>query len=96
MLQKSRKYFYPSNFAPLWAETYDVDKREEYGSRAAAYFMKKKIHQFLGGVPTSLDLSGEQWDFRNAWPPLQEFVVMGLLQTGNSNATDIANLFGQR
>ncbi|ERL85426.1 hypothetical protein D910_02846 [Dendroctonus ponderosae] len=96
VLKRSRNYFYPSNFAPLWAETYELSKREEYGRRAAAYFVKQEIDQFLGGVPTSLDLSGEQWDFRNAWPPLQEFVVLGLLQTGNSNATEIATLFGQR
>ncbi|XP_063587711.1 trehalase-like [Penaeus indicus] len=30
------------------------------------------------GVPTSLVESGEQWDFPNAWAPLQHLVIMGL------------------
>lgn len=35
-----------------------------------------------GGTPTSLNQTGEQWDFPNAWPPLQSLVVLGLWKTG--------------
>ena len=28
--------------------------------------------------------SGEQWDFSNAWPPLQEMIVTGLENTGDA------------
>ncbi|XP_050298171.1 trehalase-like [Anthonomus grandis grandis] len=95
-LHVARRFFFPSNFAPLWAKAYDENKKDDYGLKAADYFLRKGIDQFLGGIPTSLEQTGEQWDFRNAWPPLQEFVVLGLLQTGNSNATDVAITFGKR
>ena len=32
----------------------------------------------VGGVATSLVKSGEQWDFPNAWPPLQHMLIEGL------------------
>lgn len=30
------------------------------------------------GLPTSLENSGQQWDFPNAWAPLQHIAIMGL------------------
>ena len=30
-----------------------------------------------GGIPTSMQESGQQWDFPNAWPPLQQLLVAG-------------------
>ncbi|XP_030750479.1 trehalase-like [Sitophilus oryzae] len=95
-LQSPRKDFYPSNFAPLWADAYDTSLKEEYGKRAAEYFVKEGIDQFPGGIPTSLDQSGEQWDFSNAWPPLQELVVLGLKNSGNDEAVELAKAMGTR
>ncbi|XP_066140147.1 trehalase-like [Euwallacea fornicatus] len=94
VLQRNRNNFYPSNFAPLWAKTYDLNKKDYYGKRATEYLLNNGIDMYRGGIPTSLDQSGEQWDFRNAWPPLQEFVVLGLLQTGNVDAIDMGKTFG--
>ena len=31
----------------------------------------------LGGVPTTLENSGQQWDFPNIWPPLEHIIVRG-------------------
>lgn len=36
--------------------------------------------QFPGGVPTSLRKSGQQWDYPNAWPPLQHMLIDGRWQ----------------
>lgn len=72
--------FFPSNFAPLWTNSYphhNISLRREYGKRAAQYFHKNNIDQFKGGIPTSLEDDNEQWDFPNAWPPLQEIVIIG-------------------
>lgn len=33
--------------------------------------------QFPNGVPTSLRQSGQQWDYPNAWPPLQHMLISG-------------------
>lgn len=43
-----------------------------------------------GGLPTSTSHSGEQWDYPNAWPPLQHMVIMGLDSTGDLDAQKLA------
>lgn len=43
-----------------------------------------------GGLPTSLQMTGEQWDLPNAWPPLQIIVIQGLAKTGVPQATALA------
>lgn len=43
-----------------------------------------------GGIPTSLNFSGEQWDFPNAWPPLQAFFIQGLARIGTKKTSDLA------
>ncbi|KAJ8927272.1 hypothetical protein NQ314_020275 [Rhamnusium bicolor] len=92
-LSRLRKYFFPSNFAPLWTESYERHLGKLYGSRAAKYIRNQGIHKFKGGIPTSLRQSGEQWDFPNAWPPLQEVVILGLLKSGDSDAFQLAKRF---
>ena len=42
------------------------------------------------GVPTSLENSGQQWDFPNAWPPLQHVLVESLNQMGTEKAGRLA------
>lgn len=37
--------------------------------------------QFPGGVPTSLRESGQQWEYPNAWPPLQHMLIDGRWQS---------------
>lgn len=55
-------------------------------------FNRIRFHFFpAGGTPTSLNHTGEQWDFPNAWPPLQSFIVMGLHWTGAREAMDFAH-----
>ncbi|XP_030758417.1 trehalase-like isoform X2 [Sitophilus oryzae] len=76
-LNRNRKVFFASNFAPLWAQAYDLKKKSEYGKKAAEYMKAESIDTYLGGIPTSVEQSGEQWDLPNGWPPLQEFVVLG-------------------
>ncbi|XP_050309911.1 trehalase-like [Anthonomus grandis grandis] len=95
-LNRQRKYFYASNFAPLWCDCYDLTKKNEHGQKAVDYFNKVGLSSFKGGIPASLDQSGEQWDLPNAWPPLQEFVVLGLDKTGNTEAVKLARELGKR
>lgn len=44
-------------------------------------------YYFSGGVPTSLIASGQQWDYPNGWPPLQDILVQGLLGLKTPAAT---------
>ncbi|XP_076265432.1 trehalase-like [Rhynchophorus ferrugineus] len=96
VFSKPRRVFYPSNFAPLWAEACPPGLKQEYGHRAAEYFARIKIDDFKGGIPTSLDNNGEQWDLPNAWPPLQEIVILGLWKSRDRQARRIARQSGRR
>lgn len=93
----SRKMFFPSNFAPLWAEAYNRYFKNGYGTRAAQYF-KKTVNEkeILGGIPSSLMQTGEQWDLPSAWPPNQDVVIMGLYSTGSTEAQEVAVKFARR
>lgn len=50
------------------------------------YLEKTQIMVNLGGIPTTLEHSGEQWDYPNAWPPLQYIMIIG------ENSVKIINL----
>ncbi|XP_075046836.1 trehalase [Mixophyes fleayi] len=85
--------FYPSNLAPLWASCYTdtgvVDK-------AVSYLEESKALSYKNGIPTSLNHSGQQWDFPNGWPPLQHMVIEGLAQTQSTKAQEIAFKLAQK
>eukprot|EP00095_Tigriopus_kingsejongensis_P006740 maker-scaffold658_size117954-snap-gene-0.43 protein:Tk06740 transcript:maker-scaffold658_size117954-snap-gene-0.43-mRNA-1 annotation:"hypothetical protein DAPPUDRAFT_314347" len=85
-----RKHFYPSNLLPLWAECFDPENRSEVAQSSIAYLKSTGAIYCKGGVPTSLEESGQQWDFPNAWPPLQHILVAGLLNTQDAEARNIA------
>lgn len=91
-----RDYFYPTNVVPLWTNCYDVTRREDYVSKVMKYLEKNQISLHLGGIPTTLEHSGEQWDYPNAWPPLQYFVIMALDNTGDPWAEKYALELSER
>ncbi|KAK6619676.1 hypothetical protein RUM43_012433 [Polyplax serrata] len=90
-----RNYFYPSNLAPLWTECYDKDAVKEVGEGILKYLDDTNIMvNFLGGIPASLEMTGQQWDLPNAWPPLQMIAIQGLkkmnLPNANAKAAEMA------
>ncbi|XP_070547492.1 trehalase-like isoform X2 [Ptychodera flava] len=87
---RSRKTdkFYLSSVAPLWAGCYDGDAEKE--QKVLDYLQDEEVLNYYCGVPTSKTESGEQWDYPNAWPPLQEMVITGLAQSSLSEAQDMA------
>ncbi|KAF5287041.1 hypothetical protein FQA39_LY16155 [Lamprigera yunnana] len=87
---RHQKYFFPSNISPLWTRCYDESKANELGSFVVDYLRGQEILNYMGGIPTSLIHSGEQWDFPNAWPPLQDIVAEGLQSTENVEAKKVA------
>lgn len=91
-----RDYFYPTNILPLWTQCYDLAKREEYVSKVLKYLEKNQIMLNLGGIPATLEHSGEQWDYPNAWPPLQYFVIVSLNNTEDPWAQRLAYEISQR
>ncbi|XP_076002067.1 trehalase [Genypterus blacodes] len=85
--------FYPSNLAPVWAECYS---QPEMGEKAVQYLKASGALQFPNGVPTSLRDSGQQWDYPNAWPPLQHMLIQGLSKLPSENAKQLAFDLAQR
>ncbi|GBG77617.1 hypothetical protein CBR_g24063 [Chara braunii] len=69
---------YASNFVPLWCRLISHDK-ERVRRVIRALEMSDLIHP--GGIATSLVHSGEQWDFPNAWAPLQDMIICGLAES---------------
>lgn len=79
--------FYPSNLAPLWAGCfYDpgtVDK-------ALKYLEDSGVLTLQHGIPASLRNTGQQWDFPNAWAPLQDLVIRGLAKSSLPQTQEVA------
>lgn len=89
-LSKHRPYFYPSNVMPLMTDCCVVQK-SNYSVKKILQFLKdNNIPDYPGGTPTSTIQSGEQWDFPNAWPPLQSILIYSLANTKNEEAQKLA------
>ena len=85
-----RDYFFPTNLSPLWTGAYYSDRKDYYVSNILKYLDKTNIKVNIGGIPATLFHSGEQWDYPNAWPPLQYMVIFGLESTGDVHAQKVA------
>ncbi|XP_041797035.1 trehalase [Chelmon rostratus] len=85
--------FYPSNLAPVWAQCYS---RPEMGEKAVQYLKESGALDFPNGVPTSLRETGQQWDYPNAWPPLQHMLIHGLSKLPSEGAKQLAFDLAQR
>ncbi|XP_057346610.1 trehalase [Manis pentadactyla] len=85
--RKKNQEFYPSNLAPLWTSCFSdvgvVDK-------ALKYLEANQILTYRYGVPTSLQKTGQQWDFPNAWAPLQDLVIRGLAKSPSPRTQEVA------
>ncbi|VDI30626.1 alpha,alpha-trehalase [Mytilus galloprovincialis] len=75
---KSREYFYMSNIFPVYMECTDLTNEKK--EKLLQYLQTNKITEYIskGGVPTSLDDTGQQWDFPNGWSPLQQIMIWSL------------------
>ena len=74
-----------ASFVPLWAGAHSA---AQAAAAAAALQTSGLLH--LGGVATTGERSGQQWDFPNAWPPLQQMLVEGLAGCGAAGGAVLA------
>jgi len=72
-------------FTPLWAGLHSAEE----AAGAVASLRASGLLQ-RGGIATSLLASGQQWDFPNAWPPLQEMLITGLRECGVPEGKELA------
>ncbi|XP_072281547.1 trehalase [Pyxicephalus adspersus] len=91
--QKRNPNFYPSNLSPLWASCFDDAAVVD---RVVSYLENSGALAYNNGLPTSFKNSGQQWDFPNAWPPLQHIVIEGLEKSQSSKAKEIAFRLAQK
>lgn len=77
---------YASNFLPLWVGGALLD-HVDVGA-VVALLEESLVHP--GGIATSTVESGEQWDFPNAWPPLQFFLIDALQTIDPARAQALA------
>ncbi|XP_021339900.1 trehalase-like, partial [Mizuhopecten yessoensis] len=93
---KSRTRFYASNVFPLFVDCGDEDSQTFKRQLSAANSYIKNEVEYEGGVPTSLDQTGQQWDFPNVWPPLQHVWIDGLSNTEHPDLTALALTSAQK
>ncbi|XP_067031122.1 trehalase-like isoform X1 [Acropora muricata] len=89
-----RKSFYASSVVPLWAGVHRGNvswEKDVFGT-----LQRLKVLDYLGGLPTSLFMSGQQWDFPNAWPPLQHMFMAGFAKSSDKEIRDEALHFAQK
>lgn len=85
-----RKHFYPSCATPLWSGAVETSEAPVYAGKLVKYLLASGGLDFPGGIPSSVLYSGEQWDYPNAWPPLQSILIGGLDASGNGEAKILA------
>lgn len=79
--QRLRRYPFLTTFYPLWA---GIASREQAARVVRALPMFEKA----GGLETSTNQSGEQWDAPFGWAPLELIAVQGLRRYGYDQDAD--------
>jgi len=79
--------FYPSNLAPLYSSCYHQDINM---NTTMDYMMSSPAMNQSGGLPSSLQRTGQQWDMPNMWPPLVEMTVTALENTNTDRGRQLA------
>lgn len=77
--KKRRDYFVPSNLVPLYVGCYNKADKVNITAKVLGYIERHQLNDYIGGVPNSLEQTGEQWDFPNVWPPMQVKCYFNLL-----------------
>ncbi|XP_060536907.1 trehalase isoform X2 [Cylas formicarius] len=84
-----RDYYYISNVTPLWTGCYNMTEKDRIIKSVLKYLQNKNI-MYPGGVPNSVEHTGEQWDYPNAWPPVEHIMIVGLSNAGDEYASRLA------
>ncbi|XP_037033248.1 trehalase-like isoform X4 [Bradysia coprophila] len=84
--KKRRDYFVPSNLVPLYVGCYNKADEANVTEKVLSYIERHGLNDFIGGVPNTLERTGEQWDFPNVWPPMQHMLIEGLANLNDERA----------
>jgi len=78
---------FASNFIPLWCGV--LAPGDAKIERVLEAFNNSGL-MHPGGIATSLRETGQQWDFPNAWAPLQHMIIEGLATLNSEKANKMA------
>ncbi|VDK70041.1 unnamed protein product [Litomosoides sigmodontis] len=87
--------FYPTVAIPLFTGCYsalDYDKP----AKVVDFINRSRVLDYPGGIPASVNNTGQNWDFPNGWPPLQHIIIEGLRKSGNSEAQRMAFILARK
>ncbi|CAH9069204.1 unnamed protein product [Cuscuta europaea] len=84
---------FASNFIPLWIDLFNKDH-----GRVEKVITSFKTSGLLcpAGIATTLNKTGQQWDYPNGWAPLQHMIVEGLLKSGTHDGKSLAKDIAMR
>lgn len=80
-----------ASYMPLWARACEP----EQAARAVNALSKSRLLQ-VGGISTTLEPTGQQWDWPNAWPPLQQMLIEGVADCGAPGGAALAEELSAR
>ncbi|CAG7834100.1 unnamed protein product [Allacma fusca] len=85
--------FYPGNVLPLILNLPSMTKKTP---QVINYLEQVGVLTFPGGIPSSLEQTGEQWDFPNAWAPHVHWFIESLEASGHRYGKKLAALTAQK
>lgn len=95
-LQVLNRKFYLSSVTPLWTGAVEKHEAPKFAARFVQYLRSSGALDYPGGVPVSMLFTNQQWDFPNAWPPLQSILIGGLERSGSQEAGLLARELAER
>ncbi|CAE7146564.1 unnamed protein product [Rhizoctonia solani] len=74
-----RNFWSGATFAPFWSGIWPASVRASQPRMMEAFAgMRDLLKRYEGPLPATVTKSGQQWDFPNAWPPLQYIAIKAL------------------
>ncbi|KAF4317525.1 hypothetical protein JM18_007139 [Phytophthora kernoviae] len=77
-----------ADYSPLWGGAFDASDPTRVDKIVASLEKSGLVQE--GGVQTTTIVTGQQWDAPNAWPPLQDIIIEGLLAAGTPKSRLLA------
>jgi alpha,alpha-trehalase len=94
VVHKESTGIYASNWIPLACGC--VEKNSKDAVAAVESLVKSGLLSAPGGVATTLHKTGQQWDWPNAWPPIQCLLEEGCRLYGGDVGGRVAGDIGRR
>ncbi|QRW12873.1 trehalase [Ceratobasidium sp. AG-Ba] len=85
-----------ASLAPYWSEIWpDSVVRNQSKAMEAFAGVRDLLRRYEGPLPATVTKSGQQWDFPNAWPPLQYIAIKALQNIPYNLTTNDAHEFSE-